>query len=198
MSASGARPGGRAAGARAKTRPILQMASARSRRRETVAVTAGRTKGVEHSTTPPRLHTSASPGSLLLAEAVATALESLSVLERHTQEVADAFRWDRIGEAQRGLTDLIHSTQTLLQVAAMVAQATGVDFATLCGPDGLRAQDDTSAVLDLIIAQQLADDWTGLSDTLDQDFTSMLAQWRLVFETLCGPPADGGPGGRAA
>jgi hypothetical protein len=140
----------------------------------------------------------ADPGTLLVAEAVATALESLTVLERHTQEVAEAFRWNRIADAQRGLTDLVQSTQTLLQIAAMVAQATGVDFATLCGPDGLRAQDDTGTTVDLIIERQLALDWTGLAEALDQDFTSVLTEWRLVFETLGGVPSGDRPGGRAA
>ncbi len=191
MGASGEGSSSRAARLRGKTRPILTTALARARRRGAATVTADRTKGVERPT-------QVDAGTLLIAEAVATALESLTVLERHTGEVADAFRWNRLGDAQRGLAEIVQSTQSLLQLAAMVAQATGVDFGTLCGPEGLRAKDDTSEALDLIIEQQLADDWAALSDTLDQDFISLLTQWRLVFETLGGLPPQGGPGGRAA
>ena len=185
-------------------RPTDQAGGLRPRRTPLTRSLAG--PHDPHSARATHSHGSFAPGSapdapsetLLVAEAVATALESLTVLERHTGEVADAFRWNRLGDAQHGLAELVQSTQSLLQLAAMVAQATGVDFGTLCGPEGLRAKDDTSDALDLIIEQQLADDWAALSDTLDQDFTSVLTQWRLVFETLGGMPPQGGPGGRAA
>jgi len=209
MAATGAGPTSRPL----KNRQIPRSAVSARSGRPAVALTAGRIKGVEPSTrtgdraprktvttTAPR--PASAPGSsaeaALIAEAVGTALGSLEVLEWHIQEVADAFRWSRVAEGQRGLADLVQSIQTLLKLASMTAQATGHDLPSLCGPDGLRADEDTRSAVEHVIDRQLADDWVGLADTLEQELMEALTQWRLVFEALGAGSSDDDPPGRAA
>jgi hypothetical protein len=103
-----------------------------------------------------------------------------------------------VAEGQRGLADLVQSIQTLLKLASMTAQATGHDLQSLCGPDGSRADEDTRSAVEHVIDRQLADDWVGLADTLEQELMEALTQWRLVFEALGAGSADDDPPGRAA
>lgn len=183
------------AGTLAKIRPIP------TRRPQAVAVTPGpaltasRTMGVGRPTPTP----AADQATLgLVAEAAASALDGLTALERHARDVADAFRWHRIDAAREGLADLVESTQTLLKLGVMAAQAAGTDLVTLCrGRDG-RADEQTRRAADRIIHAQMARDWAALADAIDHDFTGALALWRDVFETIVGIAGDAGPGGHAA
>src|SRR5262245_38834771 len=130
MAATGAGPTSRTLGSRAKNRQIPRSVVTAAPGRPAVALTAGRIKGVEPSTrtaapTPRNARATiatravpapaASAESALISEAVGTALGSLEVLEWHLQEVAEAFRWSRIAEGQRGLADLVQNIQTLLK-----------------------------------------------------------------------------------
>jgi len=200
MAATGAGPTTRTLGSRAKNRQIPRSVVSAGPGRPAVSLTAGRIKGVEPSTrtaaAAPRKAESA--GAALITEAVGTALGSLEAVEWHIQEVADAFRWGRIPEGQGGLSDLVHSIQTLLKLASMTAQATGQDLPSLCGPDGLRADEETRSAVEHVIDRQLADDWVGLADALEQELMYALAQWRLVFEALGAGSPDDDPPGRAA
>jgi len=213
MAATGAGPTSRTLGSRAKNRPIPRSVVTAAPGRPAVALTAGRIKGVEPSTrtpapTPRKTRATSAPPvasaprasaeSALISEAVGTALGSLEVLEWQIQDVAEAFRWNRVAEGQRGLADLVQSIRTLLRLASMSAQATGHDLQSLCGPDGLRADEDTRSAVERVIEHQLADDWTGLADTLEQELMYALAQWRLVFEALDAGSTDDDPPGRAA
>jgi hypothetical protein len=214
MAAPGAGPTSRSLGSRAKNRPIPRGVVAAGPSRPAVPLTAGRIKGVEPSSrtaeaTPrktssitPSPRTSPAPAAgpevALIAEAVATALGSLGALEWHIEEVADAFRWGRIAEGHRGLTDLVQNIRMLLKLASMTAQATGNDLQSLCGPDGLRADEDTRSAVELVIERQMSDDWAGLADALEQELMYALTQWRLVFEALGASLTDDDPPGRAA
>lgn len=166
---------------RAKTRPIPPRAAKLADGHGVVQVTADRTNGVGCPTVS---ESAFAPPGLLVAEAVATAVGSLETLDRDIHEVADAFRGDRVAEGRQGLAELILTTQTLLKLAAMTAEATGANLDQLCGRDGSRTDEDTRAAVERIIEQQLAGDWAALADTLDQYFTPALAQWRPVFVAL--------------
>jgi hypothetical protein len=195
MAPSGAGPGTRAGTTRAKLRPFPLTAVRRAPGRGAVALTAARTKGVGRPTNaaPP-----APANQTVLDDAIATAFDCIELLERHTQEVADAFRWEHIDEARQGLTELVQSTQMLLRLAAVTAQASGVHLAEIPGRHGARVDESTHAAVELIIEQQLAGDWAALAETLDDDFTAALMAWRQVFEALARVPPDGDPPGRAA
>jgi hypothetical protein len=194
MAPSGAGPGTRAGTTRAKLRPFPLSAVRRTPGRGAVAVTAARTKGVGHPT-----NTASGPGNqTVLDDALATAIDCVELLERHTQEVADAFRWERLDEARHGLTELVQSTQMLLKLAAVTAQASGVRLEEIPGRRGARVDESTHAAVELIIEQQLAGDWAALAETLDDDFTAALIEWRRVFEALARATPDGDPPGRAA
>ena len=195
MAPSGAGPGTRAGTTRAKLRPIPLTADRRRAARSAAALTAVRTKGVGRPTKT-GLHMPVRVP--LVDEAIATAIDSVDVLERHTQEVADAFRWERLEEAQLGLTELVQSTQTLLRLAGVTAHASGVRLEDLRNPRGARVDDNTHAAVELIIEQQVAGDWAALADTLDDDFTAALTEWRQVFEALAQSTTDDDPPGRAA
>jgi hypothetical protein len=194
MAPSGAGPGTRAGTTRAKLRPFPLSAVRRTPGRGAVAVTAARTKGVGHPT-----NTASGPGNqTVLDDALATAIDCVELLERHTQEVADAFRWERLDEARHGLTELVQSTQMLLKLAAVTAQASGVRLEEIPGRRGARVDESTHAAVELIIEQQLAGDWAALAEALDDDFTAALIEWRRVFEALARATPDGDPPGRAA
>jgi hypothetical protein len=130
---------------------------------------------------------------------VALALETLALLQHRAHEVADGFRWNRVADANRGLSEIVQSTGTLLRLALAAAKATGANLAALCArPDSSRIDEETCRAVDRLIAQQFAKDWNALADTLDRDFSPALAQWRFVFEALGSTDDDDNNGGRAA
>jgi hypothetical protein len=136
------------------------------------------------------------PTAALVQEAVDTALESLDALEHQARDVARRFRRGARAEAQLGLSQLMQSTRTLLELAAMAAGASGVDFAALCERDDLRAEAQTQIAVSELIRQQLAGNWTALATALDRPFAVALEGWRRVFIALGGTPT--GPYGHAA
>jgi hypothetical protein len=185
------------AGSPAKIRPIPTRGRKASGTASPATVTAGRTTGVGR---PTRLAGRSEEATrlALVAEAAASALDGLVALERHARDVADAFRWRHVGPARQGLADLVDSTQTLLKLAVMSAQAARTDLLTLCKTGNGRADEQTQRAADRIIQAQLAGDWPALAHALDQDFVAALGLWREVFETLVSLTGDGAPGGQAA
>ncbi len=129
----------------------------------------------------------------LIAEAVATALQSLDVLEGHAIEVASDFRIADIAQAQRGLRNLVQSTRTLLRLAAMAAHATGTDVRALCRATESEADTQTQNALDLLTAMIVAKDWPALAGLLEMEFASALGEWRAIFEALGEFCFDPGP-----
>jgi hypothetical protein len=130
-------------------------------------------------------------------DAIAIALETLELLQRRAHEVANGFRWNRVAEANRGLTEIVQSTGTLLRLALAAASATSANLDDLCSGTGARIDELTCLALDRLIAQQFASDWQALADTLDNDFSPALGEWRYVFEALRSPDDDD-HGGQAA
>lgn len=114
-------------------------------------------------------------------DAIGAALGSLAVLEHHAQEVAEGFRWNQIKDANRGLADLVQSTQTLLALAGATARATGHEFEDLCGTGGQRPDEEIRLAVYRLIECEEGEDWMGLADTLDQSFVPALGQWRDIF-----------------
>jgi hypothetical protein len=132
----------------------------------------------------------------LIQEAVDAALDALDTLERQTRDVARRFRRGAREEAQTGLTELMHSTQTLLKLAAMAADASGTTLETLCETHQLRVEFQTQVAVNELIQQQLRQDWGALAAALDRAFTAALEGWRGVFIALGGTPTP--PYGHAA
>lgn len=127
------------------------------------------------------------PTAALVREAVDTALDSLAALESQARDVARRFRRQALDEAQAGLADLVQSTQTLLKLAAMTAEATGTDIESICGTYGLDADARTHATITGLIGRQLERDWHGLARIIDPGFVGVIGAWRMVFEILGGP-----------
>ena len=138
------------------------------------------------------------PLTILIAGAVATALQSLEALERQSHEAADDFRFERVDSGRRSLRNLVQSTRTLIRLAAMTAHVTGTDVHTFCRATGCPADERTQNALDLLTARLLAKDWIALGALLDEEFTGALDAWRTFFEALGSFCHDGGPGGMAA
>ena len=184
-------PGHRPTSFRPKNRTILATSARTVRGRAPVGMPVNRIGGVgAPSRSGPRpTGLSSLPA---IEDAVALALETLELLQRRAHEVADGFRWSRVGEANRGLSEIVQSTGTLLRLAMAAAHATGADLAVLCTTHGTRIDQDTCSAVDRLIALQFANDWAGLADTLEDDFTPALSQWRFVFEALLSPDDDGG------
>jgi hypothetical protein len=159
-------------------------------------VTAGRPAGVGTPTTGAVVPDAALPTEALVKEAMDTALESVDTLEHQARDIARRFRRGARAEAQLGLTHLMQSTQTLLQLASMAATAIGTDIETVCARNDLHAEAQTNTALHELIRQQLAEDWTALATALDRAFTGALDAWRRVFIALGGTPT--GPYGHAA
>jgi hypothetical protein len=130
-------------------------------------------------------------------DAIALALETLDLLQQRAHEVAEGFRWNRVSEANRGLTEIVQSTGTLLRLALAASKATGANLAQLCEIGDMHVDEVTCTALDHLIAKQFAADWNGVADILDDDFIPALALWRFVFEALRSNDDDDN-GGRAA
>jgi hypothetical protein len=120
----------------------------------------------------------------MVVEAVGTALQSMKALNRHALEVAEGSRSGQADQARRCLRDLVHGTETMVQLAALSAQVLGLDLCSLDGADGLRAESETRAVVDQLMAQLLAQDWPGVAGTLERDFLSALTLWRAVLDAI--------------
>jgi hypothetical protein len=174
-------------GAASKIRPFSSSSDVVSAGRPTASVTAGRTAGVGRTTTSTPLLATAT-GPQMVAEAVATALQSLKALHRHAVEVAGQFRQGQTTPARQGLRDLVHGTETLVQLAALSAQVLGLDLCSIPDADGMRAESDTRAVVDQLMAQLLGQDWQGVAQTLEADFVGALGEWAAVLEALGDTP----------
>ena len=184
----------------AKIRPIPAPGRTASGRAGAAGVTADRPAAVGLPTPAPVAPDAPVPegNPALVAEACATALQSLDVLERHARDVADGFRWGHLVEAHQGLVALVESTQTLLRLAAMAAAVGGFDLLVLCRLADRSADEETRTAVDGIVTAQLRRDWPALAAGIDGPYVSALGQWRAVFERLMAQVGDGLPGGHAA
>ena len=134
--------------------------------------------------------------ALLVLEACEAALSAISSLEAQARDVARRFRFAPGVDAQRGLAQLVESTQTLLRLASMTASVAHVDLEQLCagcGQAGIRLQEAVASA----IRAQLVTDWEALAATLEADLAGALSSWRRVFRAIAAP-FDSGPGGYAA
>lgn len=183
-------------GSHRNIRPFSASSGVIAAGRGGVSVTAGRTGGVARPTPSPGMLATAT-GPQMVGEAVRTALQSIEVLNRHAADIAESFRGDDPVDARRALRDLLHGTDTLVQLVALSAQVLGLDLCALQGADGLKAESETREVVDQLMAQLLAQDWEGVARTLDEDFIAALGDWRTVIDAISGAPASF-PGGPAA
>ncbi len=135
------------------------------------------------------------PTPALVREAIDTALDSLDALDHQARDTARRFRRFAIDDAQAGLAQIIESTQTLLTLAVVTAEASGTDVTSICARHELTVEDDTRSALSAMIGRQLEHDWHGLARTIDQSFTAALGGWRRLFLAL---DAATGPWGDAA
>ena len=121
---------------------------------------------------------STASGPQMVGEAVRTALQSIEVLNRHAADIAAGFRanesreraarsegppsWHgHAGAAGRPLGPG-HGRRPVLAPTAPTASA----------------ESETRAVVDQLMAQLLAQDWTAVARTLDEDFIAALDHWR--------------------
>lgn len=192
-------------------RPISSKLRVRPTRAAALRLTAGRTDGVGEPTiggpstaasavvepsadalTP---DTSPLPTSALVREAIGTALDSINALEHQARDTARRFRRQTLDDAHQGLAHLVESTQTLLKLAVMIADATETDVERVCADHGLTVDADTQTALSALIARQLERDWFGLARALDESFVPVLRGWRALLLALDG---SSGPWGHAA
>jgi len=193
MSSSPFGHSGRAVAFRPRIRPILAAAASRPPGHAVEREPARPRRGVGAPATP-RPRPAGPPTLSPVEEAVAKAFETLDHLQGSVRQVAESFRWNRVVDANRGLTELVRSTQLLLRLAMATASATGADLAKLCL--GQPVESDTRSAVDHLIARQMAGDWLAVADTLEHDFAPALARWRVVFAALGRSTDD--DGGRAA
>lgn len=182
-------------GNRVKFRPKLVVRPQTDSGRPDGRPTADRPAGVGTPAANP-VESAEAPSRALVLEAVETALDSLETLERQARDVARRFRRQTLADANLGLSYLVQSTQTLLRLADMTANASGTTLDALCERHGITAPADTNLAVTHLIREQLAEDWTALAIVLEQRFLGALAGWRTVFETLGGAAPD--PFGTAA
>lgn len=135
------------------------------------------------------------PTDALVREAVDTALDSLAALDSQAHDTARRFRRHAVDEAQHELAQLVQSTQTLLKLAAMTADASGTTIDVVCETHGIDAEPRTQAALSQMIGRQLEHDWHGLARVIEQSFVGALNAWRDVFEAMGPSP---GPFGHVA
>ena len=187
------------------TGPVIHQFPSSDRHRP---LTAPRRPGVGSPTSPERqgahyasldpagTGTSAAPADALIERAVDTALESLNNLERQACEVARAFRTAAVSEARQGLVELVAAIEQTVTLASVTAEACGTPLTTLCEVTGLRAETETTSLMNQLLRHQRANDRLGLAATLDRCIGTLLEEWRQVFFALGDPPTD--PSGNAA
>jgi len=123
----------------------------------------------------------------LVASAVAVAVRSMESLQVCTSETADAFRWCKPAEANRRLAALASGLRLLTTLADLAALAAGLDLAELNGRKavaGTGPLDAMGAALDELSAQQFAEDYQGMAETLGARMSPALAGWREVFAEI--------------
>jgi hypothetical protein len=196
MSVTHVIPGGLTEGRRMNSPAIPATLRFRTRPRPVPAVTSGRAPRVGQPTIArPRVAAGIDP---LVAEAATTALDSLDLLERRAFETALDFRWRRVAQGRAGLADLINGVQSIVRLAVLAAEATGMDLEFLCDATGRGASEATRRAVHRLIADQDPGDGLALASTLQQQFIPALASWRDVFQALTGAGGDFDPSGRAA
>ena len=195
MSVTHVIPGGLSEGRRVQSRAISKPLQFGAGRWPVLAVTSDRAHRVGRPTTAPRRP---SPDvDPLVAEAAATGLETLGLLEQRALEAALDFRWRRVANGRRALMELVNGIQSIVQLAVSAADTTGIDLEFLCETDGRGATEATRRAVNTLIADQRSEDWLVLADTLEARFIPALDCWRAVFDALAGS-GDFDPEGFAA
>lgn len=121
----------------------------------------------------------------LLAEALATATESLPALAEGARQTAAAYRGGA-ADAHLQLTALvaaIHSLIALTTAAANAAKAAQGGKAAADCAVALHCHGVESA-LTALIEQHTAADWGGLADTLDGALAAAVLDWRTVLRAI--------------
>jgi hypothetical protein len=134
----------------------------------------------------------------LVATAIATAFESLDMLDRRAQEVVGECRAGHVPEARSALADLVNGLRALVDLADTAADIQGLDLEELGGDAGSRASNVMRAVTNSLIAHQMTGDWRAVGRCIECRFTDALALWRTVVEHLHDLTAGTNPDGHAA
>jgi hypothetical protein len=121
----------------------------------------------------------------LVASAVAAAVQSMEALQASMNETADAFRWCKPAEANRRLATLASGLRLLTTLADLAALAAGLDLTELNRrKSGVGPLDAMGAALDQLSAQQFAEDYQAMAETLSARVSPALAGWREVFAEI--------------
>jgi hypothetical protein len=187
-------PDARSASRRAKMRAVPVATRLDRLDDDGPRVTAGRLGPVGRTTisVPLRL---AAP---LVAEAMATGLEAVCLLERRADETARAFRWGRTDDGRRGLAALIQGTQALVQLISAAVEDMGRDLDEWCESAGLDAARDTRRAVMSLVAAQMGGDRHAIASAIERGFAPALAAWRGVLDAFGASPDDPSPYGHAA
>lgn len=121
----------------------------------------------------------------LVASAVAVAVQSMEALQASMGETAEAFRWCKPAEANRRLAALAAGLRLLTTLADLAALAAGLDLTALNRrKSGDGPLDAMGAALDQLSAQQFAEDYQAMAETLSARVSPALAGWREVFAEI--------------
>jgi len=121
----------------------------------------------------------------LVASAVAVAVQSMEALQASMLETADAFRWCKPAEANRRLAALASGLRLLTTLADLAALAAGLDLTELNRrKSGVGPLDAMGTALDQLSAQQFAEDYQAMAETLGTRVSPALAGWREVFAEI--------------
>jgi hypothetical protein len=173
----------------AKIGPISAKTRTPGASRAPSGVTVDRRSGVVQPTA--RAGQAALPA--VVAEATAIALQDLELLEARVREVARDFRSSDVGAAQRGLSQLVQGTRTIVRLAALSAHAAGTNVREFCRATGSTADRQLQRVLDQLTAVLIAKDRNAIANLLDGEFVTSLSAWRSIVESLGERSFDPGP-----
>ena len=138
-----------------------------------------------------RIEVEAVESGRLLNETLDLARQSLPVLADSARQAARLFRGGATDAGQQQLVPLVQAVQTLLVLTDASAQAGQVDLDAARGRMAQGGRDvftAMTAALDLVIARQSAQDWTGLATALDTEFAAAVTAWCGVLDAI----AEGG------
>jgi hypothetical protein len=145
-----------------------------------VPVTAVRLPGVGPST-PATEASREDSGYELIASSVDIAAASLESLGQGILDTASAFRRRDIKDANRRLVRLAEGLRLVSALADVAASASGLELDALSSTGPL---DSMGEALDELTAQQFAENWNGVANTLEDAVQPALAGWREVFAEI--------------
>lgn len=135
----------------------------------------------------------------LMERCLAEAAASIAPLCEAAVSVGEQFRGFDVGDANRGLSELAESLNSLMGIVGAASLALKVDLRQVMSEDRPVSQltQELTTYLETTLEAQQSQDWITVADVLQYDLEPALKRWAPVFtafsERTANAAADAGP-----